>query len=352
VAFRALPWISPLAMFEIRAQVPEGGPEPHFLPLAPLSASLSLALPDEGANGASPQPTATITFDQGVTDELVLSPESFKVLAATMIHDALDGRVDATLLGSAMVSVPVHLSLATAFDHVFGRSLVAGAGGAGTFVVKLTNQIESPVTINGVRATEVAPHVLATPGAFTPSTVAPGQTVSLDYSVQPPDAPVIDIEPDLDMAVVTDAVTLLPMLMAKEGYRSDTFQVNVSISADYFTTPAADGSTLQQVLVEFDCGVSALLTAAKNSQTVTLQMPWLPYLLDEPEAKQYQYRVTDFWQAEPSPISGTPGSWQSGAGEADLAVVPNPPDQAPPSPPSPTPPSPAPSPPAPSPPAP
>jgi hypothetical protein len=281
---------------------------------------------------ATPQPSATITFDQGVADEFVLSPEQFKAVALSMVNAAVDGEVDATLLGSAMVSVPVHLALATASDHVFGRSLQAGSGGAGAYTVTLTNQIESAVTINGIRASEVAPHVLATPGPFAATTVAPGQTATIEYTVQPPDAAVLDIEPDLDMAVATDATTLLPMLMAKEGYRSDTFNVNVSTSADYFATPATDGSMLQQLLVEFDCGVVAILNASALSQPVTLQMPWLPFLLDEPEAKQYRFRVTDVWQAEPNPVSGSPGVWQPGEGEADLAVVPNPPDPSDPSP--------------------
>jgi hypothetical protein len=332
LAFRAVPWISPLAMFQIRHQVPDGGPAPHFLPLSPLSASLTLNVPADPPTGAtvtSPQPMATITFDQGLTDEVVLSPEGFKALALNLIHDAVDGTADATLIGSAAVSVPVRLSLATAFDHAFGRSLQAGPGGAGTYTVTLTNQIESPVAISGVRASEVAPHVLATPGAITPGTIAPGQSITVDYSVQPPDAIVLDIEPDLDMAVATDATSLLPMLMAKEGYRSDTFSLTVAISADYFARPAADGSVLQQVLVEFDCGVSVTLTSAKSSQPVTLQMPWLPFLLDEPQAKQYRYRVIDVWQAEPSPVPGTPGPWQSGEGEADLAIAPNPPDPPP-----------------------
>jgi hypothetical protein len=335
LAFRAVPWISPLAMFQVRQQVPDDGPAPHFLPLAPLSASLTLNVPADpptGATVASAQPMAAITFDQVLADEVMLSPERFKALSVNLIHDAVDGTVDATLVGSAMVSVPVHLALATAFDHAFGRSLQAGSGGTGTYTVTLTNQIESPVTIAGVRASEVAPRVLAIPGAITPGTVAPGQSIRVDYSIQPPDATVLDIEPDLDMAVATDATSLLPMLMAKEGYRSDTFSVNVAISADYFARPAEDGSILQQVLVEFDCGASVILTSANSSQPVTLQMPWLPFLLEEPEAKQYRYRVTDVWRAEPSPIIGAPGSWQSGEGEADLAIMPNPPDPSSPSP--------------------
>ena len=337
VAFEATPWISPLTLAEIRQLVAKGPDTAQFVPLAPLTVALSLRLPD-GHGGplvSSSQLAASVSLDRGITNELALSPEQFKSVVAALTTTGIDGNVTATLIGSTTTDVPVSLSLARSAGHVFSRALQAGST-PGTYLVTLTNDIESTVTVHAAHVGLLAPGVIATPEPVVPVDVAPHGTISLAYTVQPSSATVLDIEPDLDVTIGADPAKVLPLLMVAEGYRSDTFTVPVSTDAAYFAAPVVDGAVLAAVLVEFDSGPRVALDPTALSAPVVLHMPWLPYLLDAPEAKQYKYRVTSAWAADPSPIAGSTGPWVEGSGEAELAIVPNPPD--PPAPPAPAPP--------------
>jgi hypothetical protein len=324
VAFVATPWISPLTLAEIRQQVPATTDPPEFLPLAPVSANLSLQLPVDagGAVAPAPQPDATVNFEQGVTDEFRLTPEQFKAFVASLTATGVDGTVSTTLVGSTMKEVRLTLSFARTAGHLFSRQLTP-TGTAGEYRVTLTNDVESAVTLHAAHVVLVSPGVVALPDDFDTTSVAPGASFDLTYHVQPADALVVDIEPDVDATVDVDPAKLLPRLMVAEGYRNDTFTVPVSAAPTYFATPGPNGAMLAGLVVDFDSGVEIAFDATHVEAQAELHMPWLPYLLDAPEAKQYRYRVTNVWAAEPAPRADPPGDWIDGAGEAALAVVPN-----------------------------
>jgi hypothetical protein len=331
MAYEAAPWISPLLFDEIRQQATaaagSGTTGARLLPLVSASSRLSLRL---AMDSASPPGTvvevkrdgAHVTLDNGIIDAITLSPDEFKRVVAAMTGPGIDGTVDATVVGApTAVGVPVNLSLRETVGPLFARSLRPAPDGSG-WLVTLTNELESPVRITELFRTVVAPGVVATPGPPPAAPVAPGSSVTIAYQLDPPGAQVLDISPAMRTAVDVDPSQLLSRLMVNQGYAATTFTVPVTIDPVYFTAPASDGRTLSGVTVDFDAGVTVQLTAGNPSQSAVLRMRLLGWLLDQPDATNYQYRVTDHWATG---AAGTPGAWQSGAGEAPLTVVPNPP---------------------------
>jgi hypothetical protein len=326
-AYRAAPWISPLALAQIRQQVPAGASPPNFLPLSPVSASVSLTLPaagDDAPAAITTEADPSVTFDQGIAGQLELSPDQFKAFVLALNNFGIDGTVDAALIGSTRTSVPVNLSLKANVGHVFSRQ-VRALDTPGAYELTLTNDLESSVLVQAAHGSVVAPGVFATPMGFTPSSVQPGGTMTVSYAVQPTSAVVLDIHPDLELTIQVDPAVVLPHLMINEGYTSETFTLPVATSAAYFGSPAPDGSVLTGLQIEFDSAAPVQLTASALQSQVVLRMPLLPYLLNEANAMQYRYRVTSIWAAEPVPTWGTPGAWQNGEGNAALNVIPNPP---------------------------
>jgi hypothetical protein len=326
VGYKAAPWISPLLLDEIRQQAAAGTPAPHFLALVPEASHLSLRLAPDSASPPGTltsvdRPDARVTFENGIVDQITLSPDEFKRFVASMTGGGVDGSVDATLIDATSATVPVSLSLAQTVGPIFARALRPGAA-PGSWQVTVTNELESPVEISQLFGTVIAPGVVAIPPLPPADPVAPGTSVTLEYRVTPAGAVVLDIAPAMETSVQVDPATMLSALMVNQGYAAATFDLPVSLDPQYFANPAPDGRSLAAVAVDFDSGVSVLLTKDLPSGVASLRMPLLPWLLNQPDAKSYQYQVTPHWATGPD---GTPGGWQIGTGDSPLAIDPNPP---------------------------
>jgi hypothetical protein len=325
LAYRVLPYIDPVLLELAQQEVP--GVQARFNALIPKTSSLSLRLPKDEAGGALtevPRAEAEIHFDQGIVDEIELTRTEFERVFAFFQSPSgvgLSGAVIASLLGDLTASVPVTLSLKRNAGPVLSHTYL-GPQGDGLHRVRLVNRIESPVTIDGLYRVALGGSVFAFPTAASGQEIGPGGQLDLDYRVDPPGATVADITPVLSISVSADPRRLWPQLFINQGYTSETFQLQLSTEPDFFSAPPPDGGErLTGLQVEFEGVPTVVLTAARLRAEASLNMPLLPRLLGDPEAKQYRYRVINLLgtDAHPGPKYG---DWTSVVGDAPLTIVP------------------------------
>ena len=107
-------------------------------------------------------------------------------------------------------------------------------------------------------------------------------------------------------------------LVLYQGFKKDTFQLNVLADSTYFESTPEGMQPLTGLRVEFEGGEFVTLTHELLKQPVTLKIPPIAWLLDKPNAKQYRYRVINLH----GETIGQMTDWQSGEGELDLSVNP------------------------------
>ena len=323
MSYRALPYLDPGVLDLMRAQAPSASA--RFIALVTESSKLSLRLPQDEAGGSLQtvaETGATVTFDQGIVDSVELSATELQQIIAFFQTNGLDGDVEATLLGNTSANVPVILSLKETAGTVFDRTF-KGQTADGLYRVSVRNRIESRVSIDSLYRVTIGPGIFALPQTTAGVQLDPGATVDLDYRVTPASAEVPDLIPALGVSVQANLAALLPQLMVNQGYRADTFPVTVQIESEFFTSVPPDGGPkLSAVEVDFDCGVSVTLDAQNLAKAIHLRMPLLPWLLNDRNAKQYQYRVTNTFGTSDSAHVSNPSDWQHGEGEGTLQITP------------------------------
>ncbi len=107
-------------------------------------------------------------------------------------------------------------------------------------------------------------------------------------------------------------------LVIYQGFKKDTFQLNVLTDSSYFDSTPEGMQLLTGLSIEFEGGEFVTLTRELLKQPVTLKIPPIAWLLDKPNAKQYRYRVINLH----GETAGQMTDWQSGEGELDLSVNP------------------------------
>lgn len=325
LSYRARPYLSPRVIEIARVQLEEGKAA-RFTALEPVASRLSLRLQKDDAGGdfqTVERDDAEIEFDSGIVDTLDLSSSEFERIFAAFQNSGLgfEGDVEATLFDGSEVRIPLVANLRHPSGRVLSSSFQGPAadGPAGRYLMRLDNRIESPVVIDALYGVALGEGITAHPvDADLPLRVPVGGDVVLQYQVTPAEAPVVDIEPGLSASIEVDNGTLWPLVMVNEGYTSKTFPVQTSIDRIYFDTTPPGMQLLQAVEVDFDSDVSVRLTPDVLQQTVQLRMPLLPWLMKQPEAKRYRYRVTNYHGDDP----GDQGPWQDGEGELPLQIVP------------------------------
>ena len=324
LVYRVQPHIDPLMLDLAQQQVPEV--QARFSALAPETTRLSLQVPEDETNGSLtevPRPGVEVRFDQAIIDNIELSRTEFERIFAFFQAPGsvgLEGTVEATLLGSQTARVPVYLSLAKTAGSVFSHAYL-GPQGNGIHRVRLINRIESPVSIDALHRVALGGSVFAFPQTSTGQVVAPGGQLDLDYRLDPADAVVADIPPVLSTSIQVDPLRLWPQIFINQGYTSDTFTLQLTITPDFFgLVPPGAVDTLTGVRVEFDDETSVTLTADCLQSEVELRIPLLPRLMGDPQAEQYRYRVGNLLGADAHPGGKT--DWISGQGGAPLQVLP------------------------------
>ncbi|MCY1013631.1 hypothetical protein OV079_50510 [Nannocystis pusilla] len=335
--FRAVPYLKPHREADARRYIADHrlipGDEPAtLLPLVPDWCALRLVLPKEGSGGVRTveRPEAAVIFDRHVVDSLMLSSSEFaEVFQSMRIGGAtLNGEVRYRLPGAAAEqAVPFSGQLAKMVGPVLDAELLAPTpSGDGSYGIRVTNAIESPWALS-----EAAIYLLADPAQdrWTLATLAPGTLplrltpgASYDCRVRIEPAPAqvfgvrlvpgrVDVELDFE--------ALWRSVLETPGWDDIVHEVAVTIDASYFTGPHA----LARVTVSFDADETTIeLDADARGRTVALVRPFLPYLLQQPGADTYFYRVESWRQAgDGRLVKVAETSWLRGEGPS-LTLVP------------------------------
>jgi hypothetical protein len=294
------------------------GEAPRLLPLAPVAATVSFG----DLQGVPPQELQA-DFVSGIAGEIELSEEQFKQVMALLTArpdkpaGSLGGTVSARLLDSTPVEVPLRISLKETAGPLFETAILGPAAGEGQWRVQLTNRVESPVMLSGLRQVPVGASAVAYPQPFAATTLAPGQSATVTYQVAPAGGPLRAIDPQAVASVLIDDFKLLwRRLVLKQGFTSETFAITVVMAGpEYFASSPGGGAMLTKVTVDFDCGASVELTAQAPAAAVTLERGYLATLIGD--FSTYRYRLTCAYDSGAS----VEGDWLA-TDMSELAVVP------------------------------
>lgn len=322
LAYRAVPYLDGIVLARLRQSLEAGGGNAVLSALVPEQATLRLRLPDEAGSALVDveRPEATINLDDGIVDEVQLTPEALAAVITALQTGGLTGQVEASLPGQAETSIPIRLSLHDANGTILDRSY-RGPVGDGRVRITLRNRIESPLRIGELLATPAGTG-FAFPETAPGLQIASGALADIDYRLDPPGLVVTDIDPVLRMTIDPDLPALLPKIMVNKGYASKTFRISLSVDPIYFgQTMPGDAQALAAVLVEFTDDATVVLDAAGSTDEIDLRLPILGWLLKQPESERYSYRVTNLLGAG-ADVTGTVGAWIEGSGAGALAIVP------------------------------
>ena len=319
LAYRAVPYLDRAVLARLKRFLGAGA---VLSALIPEQATLKMRLPDDAgtAFAESARSGATISLDDGVIDEVQLTPEALAAVITALQTGGLDGLVTASLPGAANTSIPVRLSLHDASGVLLDRTF-RGPVGVDRVRVTLRNRIESPLTIGEFLATP-AGDGMAFPDASPGLRIAANAEADIDYRLDPPGTVVTDVDPVLRMTVNPDMPVLLPSIMVNRGYSSQTFALSLSVDPLYFgQIMPGDAEALAAVLVEFEGDAKLVLDAATPADDIRLRLPILDWLLQRPQAERYRYRVTNLIGAAGN-VRGGVGAWIEGLGGGAVAIVP------------------------------
>lgn len=324
IAFNARPYLGNDFLLMARQHF---GPAVRLTALTPSSARLALQPPSATGEPATPEERtgATVSFDEGITDELTLDEDQFVRLAAALQSPGgvgMQGMVTATLSDGSEVDIPLLLSLKENAGSPFDapRVLPSDDGVLGHHTVTLRNRIESPVRIHAV--SPVILGSLPDAGGGSPRTVTampldlppaepvlPGQTVQIRYRVSAPEFEVLSLQPALDIDILPELSLLMGRLTVTESFTEATFAVDVSASPLYFGDPG-----LGRIQVEFESGPTVALVPGLLNQTVVLKKSLMSRILNLDPAYRYRLTLTDAQGVEVA------HDWTSGVGNLQVQL--------------------------------
>lgn len=266
--------------------------------------TLNLAVPRQGAGGVSRQPRPGVVkkLSEGFQDEIGdLSMQSFQDL-----FDAMFGKSAVVFTGDVTVaksgSRPAEsIPFSARLDDLYGRLLQESETPApdGRVVVKLTNGIESPLSIRSVpvqllRAEQLLPaHIeeLAKGGAPAqfPLELAPGEELSFVVAADqplPPGADVPDALFDLDdVAVKADMEAVWNTILDASVPAEYTRKISVMGFAEWFA-PVTD---VLAVALDFANGDHVVLKRDQFQAEAQVRVPVSDLILRKVQDSQYAY---------------------------------------------------------------
>jgi hypothetical protein len=318
-------WLDPemiqLARVEMARQ---GVVAPRITPILPREATLTLAL-EEGLAQLRSRDKATVDPATGITDTLVVDNDAFTNIWRNHLAQpgvGISGQVRYQLFDGSEAHSDVSISFWETSPDVFDTTFIGAVDGkVGQFRVRVTNRIESPVTIvqlpSVVLHEGIVAHVVDA-GAFINKQLESRKWVDIDYLVPPPhDAKVVDVKPTVFGRVEPDLKALLRVLMLSPGYSSMGFTVPVKAKDGVFATSQGP-EPLTGLLVEFDDGTKTRLTPEDPATEVFLVGRLADHLLGKVDDQhRYFFRVTNL---HPSGEGARSGWWERQG--SDLLDVP------------------------------
>ena len=325
MVYRAVAHVEHAVLAALERHLTTIRPEPKLELVLPESAELRLSIPRDAAGGhlvEEQRTVAEVAFDNGIVDEIELSPTELAAVLALLESGGVLGTVHATLLGSSASEVNVRLSLRDTtgplLEHAF-----RGPVGEGSVRVSVRNRIESPLSLVDLYGTPVGDGAMAYPQSPLGTRIDPGASADLDYRVVPPSATVLDLDPLLRLAIETNVPALLPQLLVNQGYSSETFTVRVSTDPGVFGRAGpGGGEPLTALKVEFEDDASVILDAGDPTDDVNLRIPILSWLLKDGSGQRYRYRVSNLAGTGASLHQTAQGPFVDGEGTGTLTVVP------------------------------
>jgi hypothetical protein len=323
VNYRLEPWIDPQTIEAARTEVAMQGRVARFTPILPREAQLTLDLDVLGP--AKARDKATVEAASGITDTFFLDNEAFTRIWRERLAQpgmGIGGTVSYRLFDGTEAQSRVLITFWETSGDVFDVDFIGPVDGQpGRYSVNVRNRIESPVAIESLPAAVLGQGIVAQPinaGSILNRKLMPQQVVKIDYQVTPPDTPVVSLSPLVIGTVEPNLSALLKVLLLSPGYKSLSFMVPVSAAPGTFeATQGADAEQTIGLLVEFDDGSRAQLTAEAPSVEVSLVGRLVDQILGTSDDQQrYFYRVTNL---HPNG-EGARTSWREGQGTKPLQV--------------------------------
>lgn len=323
MAYRLEPWLDPDVVELARAELAKQSLVARFMTSVSQDAKMSLDLDLLGAEQQRDE--AQIDPDTGITDTLDLDQTTFVRLwrerVANPAGGGIEGSVSFRLFDGSLANVRVRLSLWENSAELFDASFVGPvADQSDRYGVLVRNRVESPAWIVALPGELLAgggvAHAVDAQSAVG-QLLKPQETRKIDYSVKPPDTPVVSFEPAVIGRPAPDFGKLLKELMLTSGSGPLGFDLTVKAVQGAFAAPAEGSEAITGLIVEFDDGTRVNLTAEVSQVKVALAGRFIDQIQGaEDDKKRYFYRVTNVHASG----EGARTSWREGQGDADLEV--------------------------------
>ena len=270
-----------------------------FQPLLTNAVRYFIDRPTAAGSVHEARPSASVVLQGALKDTLTMSLADFRVL-----FDAMHGRTASLFVGQVEVDVPpddvVVIPFVARMDHLQGEmfSYEAASAAAGAYLVKVRNEIESPVTIQTLDPTIVRdgtrtrgtvqggtlPVDRLAPGAAVHLTVAPETTAAGAGGEVVFDLGGVSVIPD--PAAIWDSILDRTTV---EYYRTVTVK---AIATLFDPVAGREAEQILHILVAFEDGDTADLHPSNLEARVRVDHPIDDVILGRPVDPAYRYTVT------------------------------------------------------------
>jgi hypothetical protein len=301
------------------ASLPAGasGPVLQALQVGNDAVSFALSVPkQDGTTGAMARDHAIVDLRSGVADALTMSLADFRPVYQALFSDTDLFRGDIEVrLGAVNTE---HVRLAGRLSETAGAPILDGtqqAGGSDDIGVMLTNAIESPVHVANLtgrlaRGTATFPATIEGLTKTLPTDLDPAASLGLSVTATNPPVPGTgSLEAVLDLSGVTvhlAADSVWHAILSPLAPNEYAHEIILEVFASAFAAPPdhpddavielnfdfLEGSTGTVQVTPQQLPAAPAGPDTKVSIQVTLHMPILKWLLNEPDLNEYSYRVT------------------------------------------------------------
>ena len=273
-------------------------------PLPVEKASFWLALPGATGGGLVERPGAQVDVRTAVIVAETLPMADFQ-----QVYDALIGGAVAIMKGEVRVELRPgaveRLPFTGRFDRMNGElmdAVVTPGSQSGQFTIALTNTIESPLEVTGIKASLLtrgieSPANTAFANAF-PQRLAPGETLMMSVGprthLPTPMPNGLTVEPLLDFGgvkVVPDSEAIWTAILDADVAVESRRTVKVKLFPGMFDAPSGQAADrAMAIIVQFEGGSSVELTPDKFEGEVKLSAPIADVVLKRGDARGYRYK--------------------------------------------------------------
>jgi hypothetical protein len=288
------------AAVELRANPHFGATQIDFQPFLTSDVRFFIDRPSESGAVREERPDAGLVLQGALKDTLVMTLGDFR-----LFFDAMHQRTASLFLGRVEIRVPHEDAEVVPFearlDDLEGDIFTyeAAANADGKIQVTLTNEIESPVSVQTLDATLVR-GAERTRGVIEGTSV-PRASLLPGESIQVTVVPAAAIPPGPPPQVIFDLSGVTVLLDVEQAWNSmldratlDYFRtVTVKAIPTLFAAVAGrENEQIVSILVEFEGGGTGELDATTLETRVRVDYPIDDVMLNRPVATTYRYTVT------------------------------------------------------------